>query len=159
MVQRLRSFTKMGNNCNPVFEVWGGTQCLTNTKIRPKDYRGRKRLRHRQLFCTPQEREKLRYPQASGRATLARATSPISRSLHAHQRLVAEYGRAFLSRSDRQAPRRGVFRDVMDLVYAIEEYVDRHNQNPKPFIWTASANDILEKVKRARKALVNVQSV
>jgi hypothetical protein len=47
----------------------------------------------------------------------------------------------------------------MDLVYAIEEYVDRHNQNPKPFIWTASANDILEKVKRARKALVNVQSV
>src|SRR3984885_2946483 len=55
--------------------------------------------------------------------------------------------------------RRGIFRDVMDLVYAIEEYVDRHNQNPKPFIWTASANDILEKVKRARKALINVQSV
>jgi len=30
---------------------------------------------------------------------------------------------------------------------------------PKPFIWTASATDILEKVKRARKTLVNVQSV
>lgn len=29
----------------------------------------------------------------------------------------------------------------------------RHNQNPKPFIWTASANDILAKVKRARKAM------
>jgi transposase len=55
--------------------------------------------------------------------------------------------------------RRGIFRDVMDLVYAIEEYVERHNQNPKPFIWTASANDILEKVKRARKTLLNVQSV
>ena len=55
--------------------------------------------------------------------------------------------------------RRGVFRDVMELVDAIDGYVDHHNENPKPFIWTASANDILEKVKRARKTLVNVQSV
>ena len=30
---------------------------------------------------------------------------------------------------------------------------------PKPFIWTAKANDILEKVKRARKSLNNTQSV
>jgi hypothetical protein len=37
--------------------------------------------------------------------------------------------------------------------------VDRHNEQPKPFIWTASAKDILEKVKRARKALDIVQSV
>ena len=58
-----------------------------------------------------------------------------------------------------QRLRRGVFRDVMELVHAIDTYVDRHNQNPKPFIWTASATDILEKVKRARKTLVNVQSV
>jgi transposase len=55
--------------------------------------------------------------------------------------------------------RRGVFRDVMELVDAIDAYVDQHNENPKPFIWTALANDILEKVKRARKTLVNVQSV
>ena len=55
--------------------------------------------------------------------------------------------------------RRGVFRDVIELVTAIEDYVAHHNQRPKPFIWTASASDILEKVKRARKSLVNVQSV
>jgi hypothetical protein len=55
--------------------------------------------------------------------------------------------------------RRGVFRDVMELVSAFDDYVDHHNEMPKPFIWTASANDILEKVKRARKTLVNVQSV
>jgi transposase len=55
--------------------------------------------------------------------------------------------------------RRGVFRDVMELVDAIHDYVDRHNENPKPFIWTASAKDILEKVKRARTALDTVQSV
>ena len=51
--------------------------------------------------------------------------------------------------------RRGVFRDVMELVEAIDNYVDGHNENPKPFIWTASANDILEKVKRARTTLDN----
>jgi hypothetical protein len=55
--------------------------------------------------------------------------------------------------------RRGVFRDVMELVNAIHDYVDQHNENPKPFIWTASAKDILEKVKRARTALDTVQSV
>ena len=55
--------------------------------------------------------------------------------------------------------RRGVFRDVEELIMAIETYIDRHNEEPKPFIWTAKANDILEKVKRARKALNNVQSV
>jgi ribosomal protein S17 len=55
--------------------------------------------------------------------------------------------------------RRDVFRDVMELVNAIDDYVDHHNEKPKPFIWTASANDILEKVKRVRKGLVTVQSV
>jgi transposase len=55
--------------------------------------------------------------------------------------------------------RRGVFRDVPELVEAIETYVERHNDSPKPFIWTARASDILAKVKRARKALVKVQSV
>jgi len=58
-----------------------------------------------------------------------------------------------------QRLRRGVFRDVEELITAIDEYVDRHNENPKPFIWTAKASDILEKVKRARAALNNVQSV
>lgn len=55
--------------------------------------------------------------------------------------------------------RRGVFRDVMDLVTAIDDYVDKHNDQPKPFIWTAKASDILEKVKRAHQSLVNAQSV
>ena len=49
--------------------------------------------------------------------------------------------------------RRGVFRDILELITAIDEYVDRHNDNPKAYIWTASASDILEKVKRARAAL------
>ena len=41
---------------------------------------------------------------------------------------------------------------------AIENYIDVHNQNPKPFIWTAKASDILEKVTRAKAALNNRRS-
>jgi len=54
--------------------------------------------------------------------------------------------------------RRGVFRDLEELIMAIGDYIDRHNENPKPFIWTARASDILEKVKRARRALDKRQS-
>ena len=54
--------------------------------------------------------------------------------------------------------RRGVFRDVEELITTIGTYIDKHNEQPKPFIWTAKAADILEKVKRARKALDNRQS-
>jgi transposase len=54
--------------------------------------------------------------------------------------------------------RRGVFRDVEELIMAIGDYIDQHNEKPKPFIWTAKAADILEKVKRARASLNNRQS-
>jgi hypothetical protein len=50
---------------------------------------------------------------------------------------------------------RGIFRDVEELIMAIGEYIDKHNDNPKPFVWTAKASDILEKVKRARAVLDN----
>ena len=51
-----------------------------------------------------------------------------------------------------RAIKRGSFHDVNDLVGAIDEYINQHNDCPKPFIWTASAKDILAKVKRARRA-------
>ena len=55
--------------------------------------------------------------------------------------------------------RRGVFRDLEELIMAIGTYIDRHNESPKPFIWTARASDILEKVKRARQTLNTRRSV
>jgi transposase len=55
------------------------------------------------------------------------------------------------------AIRRGVFPGVDDLIKAIDAYLAQHNANPKPFVWTASANDILEKVKRARSKLDQVK--
>jgi hypothetical protein len=44
-----------------------------------------------------------------------------------------------------KAVRRGVFHSVPDLTTAIEEYLNAHNNNPKPFVWTASIDSILEK--------------
>ena len=55
--------------------------------------------------------------------------------------------------------RNGVFRSVDELVQAVTEYVAQHNRDPKPFIWTATASDILEKVKRARKKLDTLRSL
>jgi len=49
--------------------------------------------------------------------------------------------------------RRGVFRSVEALVTAIMDYVAAHNENPRSFTWTAKAEDILEKVRRARACL------
>ena len=49
--------------------------------------------------------------------------------------------------------RRGVFKSIDSLHQAISDYIESHNAEPKPFIWTAKAEDILEKVLRARKAL------
>jgi hypothetical protein len=54
--------------------------------------------------------------------------------------------------------RRGVFKSVPDLLEAIMTYIDCYNADPKPFVWTAKAGDILAKVVRARATLDNLQS-
>ncbi len=54
--------------------------------------------------------------------------------------------------------RRGVFTSVPELVTAIDEYVAHHNTDPKPFIWTKCARDILQKVIRANARLSSRQN-
>jgi len=44
--------------------------------------------------------------------------------------------------------RRGVFRSVKDLETAIRQYIDVHNENPKPFVWTKTADQILASIAR-----------
>jgi transposase len=48
--------------------------------------------------------------------------------------------------------KRGVFTSVEKLIAAIESYIAQNNRSPRPFIWTAKASDILEKVKLARES-------
>ena len=66
--------------------------------------------------------------------------------------------RFFRDRTERQL-RRGVFKSLKQLQDAITDYIQGHNENPRPFIWTAKASDILEKVKRARAKLNTLHTV
>ena len=54
--------------------------------------------------------------------------------------------------------RRGVFRSVKELIAAIDDYIAKHNQDPQSFTWTAKAETILEKVRRARTVLDKMQT-
>ena len=59
----------------------------------------------------------------------------------------------FFAAITRNRIRRGAFKSVADLRSAIMEYLQNHNADPKPFMWTKSAGEILEKVARAKQAL------
>ncbi len=46
--------------------------------------------------------------------------------------------------------RRGSFSNVKELIRAIQQYIDSHNQNPKVFIWTASVESIMQKISNVK---------
>ncbi len=53
----------------------------------------------------------------------------------------------------RKRLRRGVFRSVPELVTAIEEYIRLTNDDPKPFVWTKKADDILKKLAHCKAVI------
>ena len=53
--------------------------------------------------------------------------------------------------------RRGVFISVEDLEKAIEEFLTAWNNDPKPFVWTATVESILEKLSRCRQTLERIK--
>lgn len=59
----------------------------------------------------------------------------------------------FFGKLTDKAIRRGIFTSVPDLIAAIDAYLNANNDNPKPFQWTATADQILEKVRRGRVTL------
>ena len=65
--------------------------------------------------------------------------------------------RWFRDLTDKQI-RRGVFKSVADLIAAIQAYIHHHNQNPKPFVWTAKAENIIAKYRRAKAVLDKLQT-
>jgi transposase len=54
--------------------------------------------------------------------------------------------------------RRDSFRSVRQLIETIMKYIEHHNDDPKPFVWTAKLQETLAKIARARAVLNNVQS-
>lgn len=49
--------------------------------------------------------------------------------------------------------RRGTFHSVSELVAAIDDYIKTNNANPKPFVWTKTAEEIIAKVNRCKVVL------
>jgi len=59
----------------------------------------------------------------------------------------------FFAKLTDKAIRRGIFGSVPELIAAIDAYLKANNDDPKPFVWTATAEQILDKVRRGRVTL------
>ena len=58
---------------------------------------------------------------------------------------------------DNKAIRRGVFRSVEDLEASINAFLTAWNQDPQPYVWTATVESITEKLSRCRRTLEKIQ--
>jgi hypothetical protein len=83
----------------------------------------------------------------------AQTTTPLAPALHAQPsswlNLIEHW---FKELTDKRL-RRGVFTSVADLVAAITEWAEHWNVDPKPFVWKATAEDVIAKVRRGRETL------
>ena len=90
-------------------------------------------------------------------------TPEVQRWLARHRRFVPHFiptSSSWLNLVERwfgeltqKAVRRGAFVSVADLIQAIEVFLAAWNENPKPFVWTAEVEAIVEKIERARVKL------
>jgi transposase len=62
----------------------------------------------------------------------------------------------FFAKLTRRRLRRGVFSSLVDLQSAINRYLEEHNHNPKPFVWTADPKRIIDKVRRGYQTLESI---
>ena len=63
----------------------------------------------------------------------------------------------FFSKLTRGRLRRGSFPSLVALQEAINRYLREHNRSPKPFVWTADPDAIVEKVRRGYRALASME--
>ena len=92
-------------------------------------------------------------------------TPKVKRWLQRHPRFVVHFTptsaswmnqvERFFAQITEKRIRRGAFRSVKDLEHAIEDYLDIHNQQPKPFVWTATAELIFSKIEKVCKPISN----
>jgi hypothetical protein len=79
---------------------------------------------------------------------VARPPSPLDLPLHATSGSWLNAVETFFSALTRRRIRRGSFHSIVDLQAAISRYIAEHNHDPKPFIWTRPADQILAKLNR-----------
>ncbi len=61
----------------------------------------------------------------------------------------------FFATLTRRRLQRGVFHSLVDLQAAINRYLGEHNRKPRPFVWTADPDRIIEKVNRGHQAIAS----
>ena len=61
----------------------------------------------------------------------------------------------FFATLTRRRLQRGIFHSLVDLQAAINSYLGEHNRKPKPFVWTADPDRIIEKVNRGHQAIAS----
>ena len=77
------------------------------------------------------------------------AAAPLSRAFHAHVGVLDQpSGARWFAELTRKKLRRGVHTPTAQIEADIRGFIDRHNENPRPYKWTKSANEILDSVKR-----------
>ena len=91
----------------------------------------------------------------------------VKRWLAAHPRYHVHYTPTYASwlnqveiwfnRITQKAIRRGTFTSVKDLTEKIDQFVQQYNKNTQPFAWTATADSILEKIKRLCQSISETQ--
>ena len=104
----------------------------------------------------PYDSGQLCHPQTPHRKDLAPQTSQVSAALHPDLLVVAQPRRTMVPRTHLQSHQARLFYSVPDLITSIEKYLNVHNDDPNPYVWTATAESILTKVASGRVALEKV---
>jgi hypothetical protein len=103
---------------------------------------------------SPSRGRQLQHPENPGCEALAQSASAFPSAFDAHVSLLAQYGRAlFFAEITRRRIRRGAFKSVAELQHAIMVYLDNHNADSKPLVWTKSAGQILEKGRKSKTSV------
>jgi hypothetical protein len=71
--------------------------------------------------------------------------------------LLAQAVEGFFAKLTRRRLKRGVFKGIVDLQTAINRFLRETNDDPKPFLWTADPDAIIEKVHRRKQVLESIR--
>jgi hypothetical protein len=90
---------------------------------------------------------------------VAGQTSTLPCALHPHQQSWLNLIERWFREITDKRLRREAFGSVDELIEVITDYIEKHNENPQTFTWTAKAQTVLEKIRRARAVLNKMASI
>ena len=88
------------------------------------------------------------HPQDPGHPRLARPPPPLPPALHPDRVVVDQPSGALVRLLTQQLIRRGVHKSVVALENDVRQWINNWNQDPKPFVWTKTAEDIFQSLSK-----------